>query len=299
MLERRLHAAFDHVVCEVLQQDPPVAWSSAPCAYAAQALMREAAMAGDIARIAQIYTDCRPVLTAPPQRDRARVIGWGDGSLSPVERELLQAAFRDDIGLTAHLLPTDPGRAAALGTEIAAVLGDLGTVLPRWAQEFRALVAQIILADSAEAGFAGASAFAAWGAILVNPAAQADRLALLLTLIHESSHLKLFGAFVDDEVVLNDPDETFASPLRRQPRPMVGIYHAAFVLARIVCFLHDLRASGQGAQVLGPIPEDAVQRALQNAVDSFGAAHEVILAHGRLTALGRSIIDEASAAVQL
>lgn len=297
MLERRLHAAFDHVACDVLGEPRPGAWSSTPSAHAAQALFREAAVAGDIARIRSLYDDIRDVLTKAGALERAQVIVWGDDALAGAEYDLLQSAFQDDIGLTAQLVAPDPARAAALRSAIPALLHRLGAVLPLWQQEFTALVAQIHLAETSQGGFGGASAFAAWGAILVNPRAQADDLALLLTLIHESSHLKLFSAYVDDEIVLNDPDEGYSSPLRHEPRPMNGIYHAAFVLARMICFLDDLRGSGRVAEVLGPLPEGAIEAALESSVERFRAAHEVIRDHGRLTALGRTIIEEAAAGV--
>lgn len=67
-----------------------------------------------------------------------------------------------------------------------------------------------------------------------------DKDALLYYLeyiVHETSHLHLFVLMSEDPMVLNSSDEVFPSPLRVDLRPMMGIYHATFVLARIVRIL--------------------------------------------------------------
>ena len=53
-------------------------------------------------------------------------------------------------------------------------------------------------------------------------------------LVHEVSHLHLHAMMGEDPMVLNSDSERFTSPLRPDKRPMSGIFHATFVLARIV-----------------------------------------------------------------
>jgi hypothetical protein len=53
-------------------------------------------------------------------------------------------------------------------------------------------------------------------------------------LIHEASHLHLFAMMGEDPLVLNPDSERFSSPLRADKRPMSGIFHATFVIARII-----------------------------------------------------------------
>ncbi|MDB5663802.1 HEXXH motif-containing putative peptide modification protein [Cypionkella sp.] len=297
-LRQRLFVAFDHIVTDVLREPSWKTWPSNPCAFALQDRFRVAATAGDVNLLRTLHAAHEDVLAKPDEDVQGlRIISWDDASLSSSESALLQAAFQDDIGLTAHLLAPGDQKTVALQRTIPRILDRLGDVLPTWEQEFRAMVRWIVLAESSEGGFAGASAFAAWGAILVNPEAQEDDLALLLTLIHESSHMKLFCAYLDDEIVLNDLAETYSSPLRLEPRPMNGIYHAAYVLARMACFAHDLRQSGRATEVIGTAA-DGLNLALQASVVGFGSALEVIRSHGKLTELGLSIIDEAAAGVK-
>lgn len=53
-------------------------------------------------------------------------------------------------------------------------------------------------------------------------------------IIHETSHLQLDILLAFDKIILNDEVELFKSPIRVDPRPMFGIFHATFVLSRMV-----------------------------------------------------------------
>ncbi len=55
----------------------------------------------------------------------------------------------------------------------------------------------------------------------------------MAALLHETAHQLLFGLSLDQPVVENDVEERYASPLRPDPRPMDGIFHATFVCARM------------------------------------------------------------------
>ena len=59
-------------------------------------------------------------------------------------------------------------------------------------------------------------------------------------LIHETAHLYLYMLGTEDPLVTNDFKEKYYSPLRATERPMLGLYHAVFVLSRVICFLKKL-----------------------------------------------------------
>lgn len=292
-IARRLGVALNHLVGDVLNLPLPVRWSTAPAAYAVQDRLRLSAMADDFDAIRDLHARYSALLAAPDHPGQ-RIRSWGDG-MTLGETELLQHAFSDDIGLTAQLMPAEPAVAARVARDVARLQSCLTDVLPLWGDEFTALVRDVILARSGADGFGGASAFSAWGAILVNPQRQRDDLTLLMTLIHESSHLKLFIAYLDDEIVLNDPDARFSSPLRREGRPMNGLFHAAYVLARMICLLQDMRRLG-GAGFDG-ITEAQLDEMSVPLSRQFAEAHAIIAAKGQLTERGRAIFAEAAAAV--
>ena len=86
--------------------------------------------------------------------------------------------------------------------------------------------------------FDGASTFYLWGAVFVRVAGKSP-VELAEALAHETGHLLLFGLTIGRPLVENSYDERYASPLREDPRPMEGLVHAAYVLAR----MHYTRAS--------------------------------------------------------
>lgn len=53
-------------------------------------------------------------------------------------------------------------------------------------------------------------------------------------IIHETSHLSLDILLAFDKIVLNEEQDKFKAPIRIDPRPMFGIFHATFVLSRMV-----------------------------------------------------------------
>jgi HEXXH motif-containing protein len=65
-----------------------------------------------------------------------------------------------------------------------------------------------------------------------------QELFFLETLVHETSHLHLFTIMDCNIIILNDEYDLYASPLRADKRPMLGVFHAVFVLSRMVRILH-------------------------------------------------------------
>src|SRR3989338_1914960 len=59
-------------------------------------------------------------------------------------------------------------------------------------------------------------------------------------IIHETSHLHLNALMAQDPIILNDPNQLFGAPIRLDKRPMFGVFHATFVLSRIVRFFRRL-----------------------------------------------------------
>jgi HEXXH motif-containing protein len=106
---------------------------------------------------------------------------------------------------------------------------------PEMANEIDVFGKQIVLAKNKKetSSFGGAATFFLWGALLVNPLLCSNRISLAETLAHESGHALLFGLNNAEPLTLNPLAETYASPLREDPRPMEGIVHATYVLARM------------------------------------------------------------------
>jgi hypothetical protein len=165
---------------------------------------------------------------------------------------------------------------------------------PALAGEIRALLRQIILAAGSKnpktMTFDGASSFMLWGAIIINANRSDGAIEMVQMLAHESAHNLLFGFSADESLVENDPGELFSSPLRKDPRPMDGIYHATFVTARMYRVVRELLESG----ILDAAAKEKAEKDLAENARLFKQGIETVWKHAKLTALGESVMRGAS-----
>lgn len=202
----------------------------------------------------------------------------------------------------AVLLDTDPGRtfrpaappadlAARRSDMIARSLAILAECDREQHDELTTLLRMPVLAvassDDPADGFNGASTFFMWGASLVNADNPAGPMETIDLLVHESSHLLLFGLVEGKALTANDAAERYASPLRSDPRPIDGIFHACFVASRVHAAMSRLLASGRLGQA------DAVIAARRR--DHNGAAavagYASLSQYAKPTPRGQAILD--------
>jgi hypothetical protein len=138
--------------------------------------------------------------------------------------------------------------------------------------------------------FDGCSSLERWGSILINAEMKKTDLELAETIAHEAAHNTLFALAPVDGVVENDDSERYSSPLRVDPRPMNGIYHATFVLARMCFAMREVAASPTSPTALA---EEARKLSEQSA-RLFLDGHKIVLEHAVLTHEGREIMRNAA-----
>ncbi len=177
---------------------------------------------------------------------------------------------------------------------IQSALTWLGQAAPAFAGEMQALLREIILArrvvaGEPDTGLTGASSFFLWGAAFIKFASQPDRLALAEALVHESAHMLLFGFTLGAPLVTNPPQERHASPLRQDARPMDGVVHAAYVLARITLFYTQLLQSG----FLSAQEASTAAAAITQCRRQFGQADTVIARDASFTEPGAAAFNAA------
>lgn len=173
-----------------------------------------------------------------------------------------------------------------------AALERLKTLLPELAGEVDALVRQVILVvgdPSLSYDFAGGSCYMLWGALFINGAYHPDELSMMEAIAHESAHSLLFGFTIEEPLVLNDADQRYASPLRDDPRPMDGIYHATFVCARMHWAMSQLALS---SDIDADLAAQAKARADIHA-RSFHSGLALVREHGVLSDTGRALMEGA------
>lgn len=176
---------------------------------------------------------------------------------------------------------------------LAAAFELLDEGFPQMAAEIRALLREIVVAagpeDPKALTFDGASSYMMWGAVLLNARGQNNVLDTAQALAHESGHNLLFGFSSSGPLVENSDDELFSSPLRRDPRPMDGVFHATYVIARMHQTLNRLLESA----VLDADQAELAKRDLALHRKNFEAGDLVIHEGGRLTEIGRQAIKSA------
>lgn len=63
-------------------------------------------------------------------------------------------------------------------------------------------------------------------------------------IVHESSHNLLYSLMSMDKLITNSANDTYEAPLRPDKRPMYGIFHATFVVARMMRTFRKLAQHG-------------------------------------------------------
>jgi hypothetical protein len=180
-------------------------------------------------------------------------------------------------------------RISTIASEALAVL-DAGA--PEVSGEIRSLLEEVVFANGDaddKITFHGISSFCLWGAIVMNAEGHKTPLEVLQTIAHESSHMHLFGVALNSPLVLNDDDERYKSPLRFDPRPMDGIYHAVYVSARMHYALTRVLSSG----VLSPTQIEEARAACLIHVKSFREGLATVQAEGTLSELGHDLMSQA------
>ena len=115
----------------------------------------------------------------------------------------------------------------------------------------------------------------AWGSVFANTKHYSNPLKAADCLVHECTHALLFALSLEEPLVKNPVDECYPSPLRRDLRPMDGIFHATMVCARLSEFYHILlnEENYKGSS------EDLLMNLLKKNIASYQAGMESIDEH--------------------
>jgi len=226
--------------------------------------------------------------TAASQRTDWPVFAVGSEAAAMVE-----TAFKRRMGQKERVLfdKVDEETRAAFASLLEAGLDLLARGLPEVHAEITAIIRTVLLAQApagSELEFDGASHYELWGLVLLNPRFHQTRLAVAEVLAHECGHSLLFGMMGRELLVRNPYQDKYDSPLRPDPRPMDGIFHATFVSARMALVMEGLAASG----VLSASERHDALQAAERDRANFAAGDSVIRSDGRLTETGARIIED-------
>jgi hypothetical protein len=219
-----------------------------------------------------------------------KVVTISDDFLGPGLAARYVSQIDDDPIVPIRLLPLTSSELAQAENTLAKGLLLIHAADGQLAQEVANLVREIVFAHSGDGapGFGGSTTFYLWGAVFLNVAEHPDPLSMAEGLVHEAAHTLLLGSTFGEALVENDPIEQFCSPLRQDPRPMDGIVHACFVLARMHYLMRRLVGS---AYVDGE--QARLASSLERYRHDFLVGDEVVAKHARFTGVGEALYKPA------
>ena len=244
----------------------------------------------DVEKASQLLTE---LTTLPPRAGGLEIIELADPKHDAIAARYARF-LNDDPSISFEIFPPSKQIAEKCRAQIRDAFALLDAGDPELAGEIRALLREIVLAagnkDPKAYTFDGASSFMLWGAIILNADRGDGAIGMVQMLAHESAHNLLFGFSADEALVENTPDELFSSPLRKDPRPMDGIYHATFVTARMHRVVRQLLESG----ILDAAAKEKALKDLAENARLFKHGIETVQKFARLSPLGTSVMRGAS-----
>jgi hypothetical protein len=215
------------------------------------------------------------------------------GQVSKISNLLRYQRLMDTDPTMPFHIESIPDGSALDGIErFQSALHRLRALIPELAEEFNALVRSVILVQGGNKmnyQFAGGSSYTLWGALFINAELHTADIATIEALAHESAHSLLFGFTIDEPLVLNPDEELYSSPLRYDPRPMDGIYHATFVSARMCWAMKKLLESG----ALSSDENKFARHALETDRVNFFNGYETVAKQAQMTETGHKLMQNA------
>jgi hypothetical protein len=260
----------------------------APMTFVAYYDLAAALMAGDEPAARRMLDRLAQAQPAPPARVHLPLRPPESCVRSARYVELFGGESPDDIVIR----PLAAERADAFADRFERGMALMRAAYPELAGEVDAIVHEVVAIGSDPGKtmqMDGASHYRLWGALFLNADFHPTDAAMVEVIAHESAHSLLFGLCTEEPLVDNDDEPVFTSPLRTDPRPMDGIYHATFVSARMHLAMTRLLASG----LLDDAARAATVAALEADRVNFEAGDSVIRQYGVLTPLGREVMDGA------
>jgi hypothetical protein len=110
---------------------------------------------------------------------------------------------------------------------------------------------------------------------------------MLDRLVHETAHMYLHLLSIYDPFLLNSIEEKYPSPFRKDPRPLIGIFHAHFVIFRLINVLQNSSIRSTFKTSLNEL-DDMLFRYKK----AFLETKIILNKYARFTSLGQKLFDE-------
>ena len=116
---------------------------------------------------------------------------------------------------------------------------------------------------------------------------------ILEHLVHEAAHLYLYAVMTIDPIFnITQPDKNYPSPFRISDRPMSGIYHAMFVLARTIYTFNLFKKHTLYKPLFAQIKTSYNEQGNDDDfITKFNLTYKIIKENAHLTTLGTLILN--------
>jgi|GEM_PF-1865373 len=151
---------------------------------------------------------------------------------------------------------------------------------PEYENFFIEELIQMIIIFNSEKMVAGSSS-ELYGSIYINEDYISSNLySNIEVILHEASHVYLYMFSFFDKIILNPIEELFTSSIRKDKRPMIGIFHGAFVTKNLISFYEKNRKTI-------PTAEERIQilKRKNNLLE------KCIKDNGKLTKIGKKLLS--------
>jgi HEXXH motif-containing protein len=169
---------------------------------------------------------------------------------------------------------------------------------PELCGEVETIVRDIVVTRPHETNvldYTGATSFALWGALVLNSERHPSWVHFYRQIVHEAGHNLLYGISRDAPLVLNGPADLLPSPIRTTPRPVEGVFQAAFVSAREVLALDALLSRHDEAACLSDDEAALIWDLLERSGLAFWDCLETLRHGARLSASGATLLADCEA----
>jgi HEXXH motif-containing protein len=259
----------------------------APELYCIYFDLLQAVRRDDLDASARLLGEMDTRMDAPPPSFYSR---WGALPESTARRYLTYVNVDSTTQVTFKALSSsdfdDARRLADSAFEV------LARAAPEIGAEIRSLLTEIVFVSGTPnetLSFDGATSFFCWGALFLNADEHRALVEMIDGLTHESAHAYLFSLSLGDSFVDNPDDELHPSPLRPDPRPLDGIFHATYVSAR----MHYAHSHVIESGVLSESEESEARAALAASRTAFSDGLKTLDDYASLTPLGRQVMGAA------
>jgi hypothetical protein len=255
-----------------------------PIAFSKYYLLVNALMTDDLRRATTLLDEITKI-SGMPERS---VVALGQ-DLDEDHSALYASMIEEDEPARLDVVPPSPAAISAFQPVFAEATELIEAATPAMADEIEGLARQIILVGQGsgrESMFDGGSHFQIWNALFLNIDRPRSRIAMAEVIVHECAHSLLFGFCIDETLTSNRDDNLYSSPLREDLRPVDGIYHAAFVSARMYWLMAQLMESS----LLNEKEMAEAARSLERDRRNFEEGYSVVAEHGLLTKTGKGLM---------